>query len=1516
MHRRLAILFSALLLAALMPGFTSAAPERYIVVQTAPALALYQGGIAGLAATNPEARGELRLDIDNAASKAYLRHLRVERTALQASIEAAISRPLRITHQYNVALNGFATSLTAQEAQRIAQLPGVAFVARDETLHPLTDAGPAWMDADEVWDGSAVSGAPSKGERVVVGIIDTGVNTDHPSFAGVGPVDGYAHQNPRGRWYGDCAATPPPLPTSKCNNKLIGLYDFTSSTVGSEDDVGHGSHTASTVAGNVVDATIYAPTATFGPKRISGVAPHANIISYKACRAAEFTTPAINLGACPIHALLAAIDQATADTVDVVNFSIGGGSVDPWTDPLGLSFFGARAAGIFVAASAGNSGPGPSTIGRPSNSPWIMSVGASTSNRLPIGSVSLADGAASVSYTGTSLTSSLGPLAVVDAKSLGNEVCLPFSSSQAAQIAGRIVVCTQGVNARVAKSANVGDAGGAGMILVTQAGGKNSTLTDTHSVPTVHIGEWDGAALRAWLADHPSAQATLEGGVLTTDATFGDRMAYFSSRGPDANLADVIKPDLTAPGLGITAAWHAHSGPTNLPEYNMIQGTSMSSPHAAGAGALIRALHRTWNPDQVKSALMSTSFTVPTGGKEVVGITKEDHSTAADPFDRGAGRINVAAAARAGFTVSEGVANYHAANPLAGGQSHSLNLASLANSRCASTCSWTRTIVSTSSRPITYDVSAVAGDGFTISVSPSTFTLQPLTGPTIVPGLPDPSLPGTQQVTITVTNTGLGASRWSFGEVRFSPRAAGLPEQHFPVAVRGAGAALAPDCEIEHSVVATSPAALNVPDHNDITELAIAGVYPTLGGQAIPNVGFRMTVEELGVNGALPPNQHWRFAFVPPGAPSGTSYYVQMTTNTAGAASFVYGTLAGGSFTNLGPPDGASYDLATSTISWNLATSKMLNVKPGDVLNATVGASGAAQPGTLTTNLKTVNGDSYTLTSCDAGDPTPTPSGEPTPTPTTEPTPTPSSCATVTVFEDTLEPRAKAGWTTGTAKNELGLLSPTWAVSADTGARSGTNSWISDSKTLAAKDDRLFAPAQLIDRNTRLSFWHRYFFEDGFDGGVLEISTDAGASWADVTASGGFVSGGYNGQIETGFGSAIEGRAAWTGGAPTARLNPMSQVVVDLGGFVPAGEQSVSAMIRWRLVTDDAAVGALPGDSWWIDDIVITTADPGCVVPTPTPTPTATPTEEPTPTPTPTATPTEEPTPTPTGEPTPTPTGEPTPTPTPTTEPTPTPTPTVDPGDPRDRLAILLLSETKNGALNAGGDARLAVEGGDVVVNSASRHAAKTGGKATVVVADPGWIRVAGGVSGNGFTPAARTGEQAASDPLAGYSISAAGPARNGGGTTLQPGVYGSALEIKGGSVTFEPGLYVLRAGMEIKGQAIVTGTGVTIFNTTGDKGCKAIEVKNDASVTLAAPTDGDYAGLLIYQDAACDQVMAIKNTSRVAFLGTSYLPAAGVEVKDEAEAQLTQLIAGYLSVDGKAARLTVVYDGSKVARR
>jgi hypothetical protein len=187
-------------------------------------------------------------------------------------------------------------------------------------------------------------------------------------------------------------------------------------------------------------------------------------------------------------------------------------------------------------------------------------------------------------------------------------------------------------------------------------------------------------------------------------------------------------------------------------------------------------------------------------------------------------------------------------------------------------------------------------------------------------------------------------------------------------------------------------------------------------------------------------------------------------------------------------------------------------------------------------------------------------------------------------FSDTFEPAAKPGWTVNTAVNNLGPLSPTWQVATDAQAHSPTHSFFSDATTLDLKDDRLVAPPQDLSSSSQLIFWHRFNFESGFDGGVVEVSTDGGSTWTDVLAGGGsFASGGYNGTIAANFGSPIAGRAAWTGGPVNAIAAPMSRVVVNLGAFAGTGVK-----VRFRLAADPLAIGSLPGQGWWIDDVELT----------------------------------------------------------------------------------------------------------------------------------------------------------------------------------------------------------------------------------------------------------------------------------------------------------------------------------------
>lgn len=626
-------------------GSASAAEMVSVIVKLSDeSLATYEGGIAGLPATSPKATGAERLDVNSPESQLYLTYLAEQQSTFEVSAKQKIAQAV-ITNHYDVVFGGVSMLVPAGQVEQVAGLPGVEAVYADELLQIETDRSPAFIGAPTVWND--LGGQESAGEGVIVGVLDTGIWPEHPSFS---------DPDPSGKPY--AAPPPPPVGTRACefgsvvpgdvaftcNNKLIGARrsmatyqafipllpgEFTSA----RDDNGHGTHTSSTAAGNAgVAASI------FGVSRgtVSGIAPRAHVIMYKVC----------GDQGCFGSDSAAAVQRAIRDGVNVINFSISGGT-NPYSDVVELAFLDAYAAGVFVAASAGNAGPGAETVAH--RGPWVTTVAASTSDRAFKNTVTLfGAGGATLSIRGTSLTAGVGAPTAVVVPATDPTCANPFA---AGSVAGQIVVCRRGGNGRVNKGFNVLQGGAAGMILYNQAANITDLETDNHFLPTTHIQFGEGQSVLAFLTANPGATGTLSAGE--TDAQQGDVMASFSSRGGPGQTLGVSKPDITGPGVQILAGHTPLSAdPDTGPQgqlFQAIAGTSMSSPHIAGAGALIKALHPDWTPGQIKSALMTTAWT---------NVVKEDGVTPANAFDYGSGRVDLNVAGDPGLTFDVTRADY------------------------------------------------------------------------------------------------------------------------------------------------------------------------------------------------------------------------------------------------------------------------------------------------------------------------------------------------------------------------------------------------------------------------------------------------------------------------------------------------------------------------------------------------------------------------------------------------------------------------------------------------------------------------------------------------------------------------------------------------------------------------------------------------------------------------------------------------------------------------------------------
>lgn len=356
------------------------------------------------------------------------------------------------------------------------------------------------------------------------------------------------------------------------------------------------------------------------------------IAAYKVCWA---------LG-CASSDILAAIDKAVSDGVDILSLSLGGSSRPYYSDSIAVASFGAVQNGVFVSCSAGNSGPSPSTV---SNiAPWLITVAASYTDRafpaiVSLGNKQSFEGASS--YIGKP-TRQLPVIYGKRAGAQGAEFCTS-GTLKSKSVKGKIVVCQRGRNGRTQKGEVVKLAKGAGMILINTENEGEELFADPHVLPAALLGAKAGKAVLSYLnsTKKPTAMISFKGTVFGNSAPI---MAAFSSRGPSRVNPEVIKPDVTAPGVNILAAWPPTTSPSLLKTdkrsvlFNIISGTSMSCPHVSGIASLIKSVHIDWSPATIKSALMTTAYTLDNKRAQISDVGSITNSVAT-AFALGSGHV-------------------------------------------------------------------------------------------------------------------------------------------------------------------------------------------------------------------------------------------------------------------------------------------------------------------------------------------------------------------------------------------------------------------------------------------------------------------------------------------------------------------------------------------------------------------------------------------------------------------------------------------------------------------------------------------------------------------------------------------------------------------------------------------------------------------------------------------------------------------------------------------------------------
>ncbi|XP_026411813.1 subtilisin-like protease SBT4.13 [Papaver somniferum] len=506
------------------------------------------------------------------------------RNILQEIVEGSSVQDT-LVHSYKRSFNGFSAKLTEKEVQKLSGIEGIVSIFPNRIFQLQTTR--SW---DFIGLPHNVKRMPNVESDTIVGVIDTGIWPESASFSdnGFGP--------PPKKWKGVCDGGH----NFTCNNKLIGARYYEG--LGSARDTkGHGTHTASTAAGNIVKGASFFEIAKGNAR---GAVPSARIAAYKVCGS----------DGCPSDAILAGFDDAIADGVDIISVSLSNSYPSGFnTDPIAIGSFHAVKKGILTSQSAGNNGPASQTV--TSNAPWLLTVAASSTDRRLMDKIIFGNGMVfqglgvnSFNLNGTEVPLLYGDNVSTQCDLLAAKGC-QVGCLDKGLVRGNIVICDSTASA----VSETFTSGVLGTIMITDPLEPRFDDSKVYPLPAVLINTTSGDLVRSYFKStlNPVASILPTESIKDSEAPV---VVSFSSRGPNLISPDIVKPDISAPGVDILAAFSPVASPSRIDgdtrsvKYSILSGTSMSCPHATGAAAYVKTYHPDWSPSAIKSALMTTAL--------------------------------------------------------------------------------------------------------------------------------------------------------------------------------------------------------------------------------------------------------------------------------------------------------------------------------------------------------------------------------------------------------------------------------------------------------------------------------------------------------------------------------------------------------------------------------------------------------------------------------------------------------------------------------------------------------------------------------------------------------------------------------------------------------------------------------------------------------------------------------------------------------------------------------------------